>query len=336
MSINVLVIGDPHIKVNNVVETRTLVDSIVETIKERDIDHVVIAGDTLHKHNIIDVFASVEAHSMITRISELRPLVLLIGNHDLPSHTSYLVSHHNFNAYKMHPNVTVVDKCTPFTVKDIKFLALPYVPPGKFNDALSTYEEWRDVDVIFAHQEFIGCKMDRMYSKVGDVWDESLPLVISGHIHQYQRLGKNIVYVGTPRQSSFADTRDKALSLFTFSKGDTKILWEEERIPTRIPPKLEFTIAARDISTWAPPPDAVIKLTIVGTPSENSAALKHPDVKRWKREGIVINPKDTMPVFNASHTPTYKSTTAPSFLEIVRRKVEGDVTKMSLLREVTG
>ncbi len=53
-------------------------------------------------------------------------------------------------------------------------------------------EWWKNVNCIFAHQEFYGCKMGAIESIEGDKWDHSFPLVIRGHIHSEQRPQKNI------------------------------------------------------------------------------------------------------------------------------------------------
>ena len=77
-----------------------------------------------------------------------------------------------------------------------KFLFVPYVPPGRFVEALETYKNinWKDVDCIFAHQEFYGCKMGAILSEEGDKWESKWPLVVSGHIHSRQWINKNIYY----------------------------------------------------------------------------------------------------------------------------------------------
>ncbi len=56
---------------------------------------------------------------------------------------------------------------------------------------------WKNVNCIFAHQEFYGCKMGAIESIEGDKWDHSFPLVISGHIHSEQRPQKIFFYPGS-------------------------------------------------------------------------------------------------------------------------------------------
>jgi hypothetical protein len=90
-------------------------------------------------------------------------------------------------------------------------MIVPYVFPGRFIEALETgchqdKEEWKSKKVIFSHQEFRGCKMGAIVSLEGDEWNSEYPQVISGHIHDNQKVGTNIYYPGTPLQHAFGDS----------------------------------------------------------------------------------------------------------------------------------
>ena len=73
-------------------------------------------------------------------------------------------------------------------------------------------ESWEFASMIFAHQEFRGCKMNKITSNAGDSWDETFPPIVSGHIHETQTLG-NVHYIGSAIQTSFGDTSAKRLWL---------------------------------------------------------------------------------------------------------------------------
>ena len=78
-------------------------------------------------------------------------------------------------------------------------------------------ETWELADCIFAHQEFRGCKMGKEISK-GDEWNAEYPLVISGHIHDYQIVGKNILYPGSSIQHTYTETHNKRIWLVDWDK----------------------------------------------------------------------------------------------------------------------
>ncbi|NBP58286.1 hypothetical protein EBU71_17505, partial [bacterium] len=120
---------------------------------------------------------------------------------------------HWMNALKDWKNVYVVDQVVKQSFSNIQFLLVPYVPPGRFVEALNTSEQWQTVDYIFAHQEFKGCKMGAIVSSEGDEWRDDYPTVISGHIHDYQKPQQNIHYIGASIQNSFGDQTSPRLLL---------------------------------------------------------------------------------------------------------------------------
>jgi 3',5'-cyclic AMP phosphodiesterase CpdA len=108
------------------------------------------------------------------------------------SNQNFLNENHWMNVFKKWDNVVICDN----VIKHDNLVFCPYVPPGKFIDALNTVNDWDSADCIFAHQEFRNCKMGAIESKDGDIYSEDLPMVISGHIHGKDRLAKNIYYTG--------------------------------------------------------------------------------------------------------------------------------------------
>ena len=59
--------------------------------------------------------------------------------------------------------------------------------------------------------------MGAIESKHGDVWEDNLPMVISGHIHDRDLLQSNILYVGAPYQTSFGDSANKTVEIIEIS-----------------------------------------------------------------------------------------------------------------------
>ena len=76
----------------------------------------------------------------------------------------------------------------------------------RFIEALETSEhDWKSSLLIFAHQEFKGCKMGAIESIDGDTWSTEYPPIISGHIHSNQTLDTNVYYPGSAMQNAFGD-----------------------------------------------------------------------------------------------------------------------------------
>ena len=111
------------------------------------------------------------------------------------------------NALKKWDNVTIVDK----VIVESGVTFCPYVFPGRFTEALDTVPGSSESSIIFCHQEFRGCDMGVVKSVDGDDPDKFKSLVVSGHIHDNQRLSKNIYYVGAPLQHTFSEKEKRVL-----------------------------------------------------------------------------------------------------------------------------
>ncbi|ADB04087.1 DNA repair exonuclease SbcCD D subunit [Marseillevirus marseillevirus] len=216
--VSCLCIGDPHFKTNNVQEVEKLTSKILEIVQKRKPTFVVILGDILDTHETYHETPFNKAIFFLSKLSVLCPTFLLIGNHDYCNNSQFQTTRHAFNACKRWKNMYVVDKAMSKEFKGHTFWFCPYVPPGRFEECLNTSGNgWKKASCIFAHQEFAGCKMGPIVSKEGDVWNSEYPLVISGHIHDTQIVGKNVYYTGSSLQHSFGDSEKKGIWLVEFS-----------------------------------------------------------------------------------------------------------------------
>lgn len=129
------------------------------------------------------------------------------------SNQNFLSENHWMNVFKKWDNITVCDT----VIKHDNIVFCPYVPPGKFLEALNTVNDWVNADCIFAHQEFRNCKMGAIESKDGDMYSDFWPMVISGHIHGKDRLQENIYYTGCALPLS--DNDRNTIAMITVKKG---------------------------------------------------------------------------------------------------------------------
>jgi DNA repair exonuclease SbcCD nuclease subunit len=234
MTVKVLFIGDPHIKVSNLVEIELLIQGLEKICSEQNPDLIVIAGDMLDDHEKIWTQALNKAYNMIDILREFADLYILVGNHDYISNIQFLSENHWMNAIKKWDKVTIVDKVLHKTIKNELFVFTPYVTNGRFIEALNTGTvNWRDASCIFAHQEFFGCKMGAITSVSGDTWDETYPFVISGHIHSKQYVQHNIYYPGSALQIAFGESEKNVIPLITFENKTNNI----EEIDLMLPRK---------------------------------------------------------------------------------------------------
>lgn len=238
---SVLFVGDIHIKFDNLGSIDKL-----ETILQQecgvnnDIQCIVVAGDILDTHERIHTQLLNRAYKLLDSFRKISEVIVLVGNHDYINNQQFLTTNHWLNGLKEWDNITIIDKPT------IKFnyLFTPYVPTGRFIEALETLnDDWKSVICIFAHQEINQCKLGCIYSIDGDEWDDSWPMLISGHIHERHMVKKNVLYPGSVINHSYSNDNQGVSKYIFFPKYNEKgeyihpTLFEESKIKLNLDKK---------------------------------------------------------------------------------------------------
>lgn len=290
-ALRILVIGDPHFKADNARETSMMTKQIMGIIVERNIDTVVVLGDTLHRHEKIDLHPLRRAVTFFRDIQKLVHLYVLIGNHDFPSNDTFMTNEHAFTFLEEWESTTLVDRVRIETIENKdktvsgKFILSPFIPTGRFEEALSLVMEppYENIVAVFAHQEFRGAKMNTITSNKGDPWDLSYPLCISGHIHDYDHLQENLIYTGTPIQHGYGDLSRKTISLLHYEEGKEALeLVNHERIQLNIPKKVCVTLTPNELLRFKIPDNTSIKIKVKGNPYEIKCVMENEHVLRMK------------------------------------------------------
>lgn len=222
-----LVIGDPHLKYRQSVTNSQYADAVLKVASEKKPDFIVILGDILDTHESVKIPpCKIATEIIISGLAKIAPTFVIIGNHDLVDSNQFLTDNHIFNPLKRWKNVTIVDYPIFTEIKSKEFIMCPFVPPGRFVEALNKLIEeghtWDLADCIFGHQEFYGCTVvGHKLSTTGDKWDTDYPPVISGHIHKEHTVGTNIYYPGSSTQSTYSEDSDKYIWFVTFPEDDS-------------------------------------------------------------------------------------------------------------------
>lgn len=207
---SIICVGDIHIKQDNTHLIDIVEKHLVHYIEKYNPMYVILLGDILHYHEKLHTQNLNKACKLIENISKYCKVICLVGNHDYIQNAQFCTTNHWMNPLKKWKDVFIVDQPQKFYLTEEKdfFVCSPYVPPGRFIEALNTHvdDEWKNSKFLFAHQEFRGCKMGAIVSEHGDEWSLENPLVISGHIHDKQKLPNNIYYTGACLQHSFGET----------------------------------------------------------------------------------------------------------------------------------
>lgn len=284
----IFVIGDPHFKSKNALETNEMSNKIYTLAIQEKPDFIVVLGDVLDTHETIHVGPLCRATEFLYRLSKLsNHLFILIGNHDMKSNADFLTGESAFNACKSWENVTVVDKVKKFYFKEKNFLFTPYVPTGRLSEAFATEniteENINEYDIIFAHQEFKGCNMGAITSNEGDEWNNDWPLCISGHIHDYQELQHNLIYPGSPLQHSYSDSTNKAVMIVEneeeLDNSHTSKSWNFRRIKLGLPKKMTVQLTTEELIDYVIPENSFVKLIVKGESDKVREVLKLDKVK---------------------------------------------------------
>jgi len=241
-----LCIGDLHIKADNTAQINRLEAQIISLLNSelaREKLVIVILGDVLHHHERLHTLALNRALQFITNMSARAHVYVLVGNHDYIQNDQFLSENHWMNSLKTRQFVTIVDKFTWDVDGNCAFL--PYVPPGRFLEALETDNNWANAALIFAHQEFRGAQMRGHQSTIGDDWCADRPTVISGHIHSRQFLNSGVLYVGSPVPEN-VHSGDFSLTLADSEQSRAPKKWRQFHLV--FPRARSITVKLEDIS----------------------------------------------------------------------------------------
>lgn len=202
----------------------------------------------------------------------------------------YLTENHWLNSMKEWDNTIIVDKVVTEKINDQVFVFVPYVPPGRFEEALNTLDDeyktnWKKANCIFAHQEFFGCKMGAITSVEGDKWPLDYPEVVSGHIHSKQRPQKNIYYSGSAMQHAFGESTKNIIAHFTFTNNK----YDLDEIDLNLPRKKIVYMDIENIEDYSvPETDDKIKITVSGSYDQFKALKKTKKYKKLVDKGLKV------------------------------------------------
>lgn len=288
-NITQITLGDPHFTEKNVDEIIQLKSKFLDLIDLKNPTFVVILGDIQHRFERLHQVPKKHSEEFIISISLKVPVFVLIGNHELINNQQYMTDLHPYTALQYIPNIHIIWKTELHTIKDHNFIFVPYVPVGRFKEAIETINpDFSTITAVFAHQEFKGCSYNNKTSTTGDMYNHEWPICISGHIHMYQRLQHNLIYPGTSYQTTFDESPDKTVSLFEF-KSDKS--WNETRIDLQMSKKIELHITSKELNELKLDFINKYKLKISATPSELKTLMKSQIILDLQNKGVKVIPK---------------------------------------------
>lgn len=285
-SLKILAIGDLHIQLDNLPEISVFLSQLEKYLISSPVDVIVILGDTLHSHETVYTVCINKMLDYVSLCEAYAPTYVLVGNHDYCGNYVFLEDAHPFVAWKNDHEI--IDRVRVLDIQGHKLVLSPYVPDGRFHEALATIgDQWQNATCIFAHQLFDGAKMGAIVADKVEKWDEKSPLLISGHIHDKQRPQENLVYTGSAMQVSFAERDDHTVLLVTISPDGMKNLTEINLHPPR--KRTVYLDIAKITEFKAPQEENLrLKLSISGDAEEFKTFKKTEGYQRLLDQNIKV------------------------------------------------
>lgn len=325
----IVAIGDPHFSSNNGDETDVMHVSILDKVKEIKPDFVVVLGDVYDRHHEVNIFALQRGSNFLFDLMDLCPTYVLVGNHDMLNNTQFFPKAHSLCAYKRYENLTIVDETIKRKIGDRTFVFVPYVPNGRFIEALDHVKGWEKADVIFGHQEIRGANNTLTDKSLdGDVWVDTNPLLITGHLHIKQLVAANIYYPGAPRQVKFKEEEERFICKLLL-EDDIKI--KKVKIDSVI--KRDDYIKVSDIKHYKPEEGIKLKVTIIGSQKDYDKLVKYQSIiKEWRTKGIKVT--TDIRLKKKVDDNVIKESIRRSYEEVVLKKIAGDDRAVKMYKEI--
>ena len=214
----VLISGDLHIAAHKKSQERLqhTIDAlkwIFETAHQKNIKHVIIAGDLFQDRSKIDIAAYHWTFETFIKYGKGLEIYLLLGNHDLLHRLKCDIT--SVRPLSALSGVHVIGEPSTVPVGEYPVSFLPFT----IDPAEDLKSIWNDSDfkLLIGHLAVSGAQngkyhlADVMVEHDGDMtivdaavfdgWDQ----VFLGHYHQGQKISDNIEYVGSPLELNFGE-----------------------------------------------------------------------------------------------------------------------------------
>ena len=218
------IVADLHMRGKKLEDKKKAWERAVDEIIARKVDMVILAGDIFDTRNIGGREASTGTvyRAFMDQLQKLVDasikVILLLGNHELAT-GDQLSALETLKG----TGLAVIDTFDQFVVlEDLKVVFVPWVAPTEDRD--KKLEAWfarikkywaksKSYKLVVGHLTVKGALLPSGVSIQGsefEVTQEQLEatgadLIVLGHIHKRQQIGKNIHYVGALTQDSFGD-----------------------------------------------------------------------------------------------------------------------------------
>lgn len=216
MTGNIIISTDWHLKPSNIEEIRELLMQELKIANDNGIANHVWLGDIFdsriaQRQEVLDAFSSI-----LEMFSQYGHNVWCIpGNHDK---SDYKSEKSFLEPFKYHNNFTLITKLEGVEIAGIKCYFIPFFDNEIWLENTSKLLKEKDhkTNVLFTHIAFQGSRNNdgsEVDSDIKPSLFKNFGLVLSGHYHDFQEIGKNIVHLGSITQNNFGEDDKKGFWL---------------------------------------------------------------------------------------------------------------------------
>ena len=194
-------------------DTINVLKWVFETAHEKDIKHVIIAGDLFQDRAKIDIAAYQWTFETFLKYGKGLKIYLLLGNHDLLHRLKCDIS--SVRPLSCLPGVHVIGEPSTLPVGEYQISFLPFtIDPAEDLKHITNNSEFK---LLVGHLAVSGAEQGKYHlsdvmvehdgdmtivdAAVFDDWDQ----VFLGHYHQGQLVTDNVEYVGSPLELNFGE-----------------------------------------------------------------------------------------------------------------------------------
>ncbi len=227
----VFMITDTHfgIYLNNLDKWLNMMEStfynyVIPFLKEnaKPGDVLIHLGDLFDNRTSIPIIVLNKVEKILNDVSDILPLHIMVGNHDLWNKGSNDVNSVRLYGY-LNKNITVYQDTTKLTIDGKDLILMPWVE--KRLDMIKEIKN-NPGDYLFCHSDLNGCRMHlnsvahRNSDKIEVEQFTGYKDVFSGHIHITQQ-NKNFRFIGSLYQMDRNDTGDqKGITILDLETGE--------------------------------------------------------------------------------------------------------------------
>ena len=186
-----------------------------KNIKHGDI--LFILGDWFDNRQLLDIYVMNTAINIIIELSNILPVHILTGNHDI--YKKYDTDVNSIIAFKFIPNVFIYEKPLVITNGFSKIFVLPWIGNKEIEE---NYVKNNPHDYVFAHADIAGFKYDNnrhIHKGANFTAIKGIQKLFSGHIHKRQEF-KQFIYIGSPYHTKRSDiSNQKGVYVFNPDKN---------------------------------------------------------------------------------------------------------------------